>query len=103
MISQIPSMLQALEAAHFPHAVAIRPARDPELGAILEADALDVPAAVVLATHEVLSAVLWPCAFSPTTVLAGVYDHEESVAVRAYLPNGTVWYVPGSTMRSSTP
>lgn len=103
MTAQIPSLLQALEAAHFPHPVAIRQARDPELGTILEADAVDVPAAAVLATHEVLSAVLWPWAFEPTTVLAGVYDDEESVAVRACLPDGTVWYVPGSSVRTSTP
>ncbi|MBL8753333.1 MAG: hypothetical protein JNK15_08540 [Planctomycetes bacterium] len=100
-MNQIPLLLQALRDAGFPHPVAIRPARDAELGSILEADALDVPESAVLATHEVLADLLWPHAFAPCTVLAGVFDSDESAEVRASLPAQTVLYEPPPSRHSA--
>lgn len=102
-MKQVPTILRRLEDAQFPHAVAIRPGRDPRFGSILEADACDVPGDELLAVQKALGDIVWPVAFEPTTVLVGAIDAQESHALRASPPDETVWYVPKTPSRRSAP
>lgn len=100
MESQTHDILLALQRAAFPHAVAIRSGAAHELGPVLEADALDVPAGRVLEQEDALARILWQHAFGASTVLPGALDPEESRRLRAALPTGTTWYLPTAPRRS---
>lgn len=71
------SVLAALTAIDFPYRVAIHEDHDPELGAFVAVDALDVPEAELLATSQYLNKALWPIQ-SDRVLLGSAFLIEES-------------------------
>jgi len=99
MTTKIQAILESLRGDDFPYPVAIYPDRDFDLGAILSADALDVPPAQVVDVSHRLSDLMWPVELMwpidvEPTLLASALDVDDSAAKRAVLPEGTVWYRP---------
>lgn len=101
MNPQIPTLLQLLNAAQFEFPVAFYEGDDPEIGAVIEADAFDVPLVGGVAISQRLGAILWPAGNTPMIVLPGIIDDCDSQGRRAELPDDTVWYLPAKT-RSRT-
>lgn len=97
MNPQIPTLLQLLDEARFEFPVAFYHEDDPELGAVIEADAFDVPSQGGIAISQRLGAILWPAGNTPMIVLPGIIDDCDSEQRRAELPDDTVWYLPAKT------
>lgn len=99
MTTKIQTILESLRTDGFPYPVAIYADQDFDLGPILSADALDVPATQVLEVSDHLSDLLWPVELMwpidvEPTLLTAALDLEESTEKRAALPAATVWYQP---------
>ncbi|MBM4061022.1 MAG: hypothetical protein FJ265_07980 [Planctomycetes bacterium] len=92
--NQIQDLLRLLAEGDFGFPVAIHPGMDPELGAVIEADACDVPEPAAVDVSARLATILWPSGFAPTMVLPGVVSDFESPAFCGSLPAETVWYIP---------
>lgn len=87
------SILDRLASDDFPFPVAIYQGTAPELGAVLYADAFDVPEGPILEVSRRLNEVLDMLDSDPLLLPGAVHDFE-SAEQRARLPLDTVWYEP---------
>ncbi len=84
-------VVRALELARFAYPVAIHPGQAPEIGAVLEVHAFDVPEQDAVRVSFELTQIVRKCKLAAVP-LVGCYDMVESDEQRECLPPMTWWY-----------